>query len=77
MSEATNPARPMAGAASIKNRLGRRLSGFSERDYGFSKFKDFLRAAEGAGYVKMESAGAATRVGMPESDPEEQQERSD
>jgi len=63
--QATGPGKAMAGAASVKTRLGRRLGAFDERTYGFGKFKDFLLAAQREGYVLVESAGPATRVALP------------
>jgi len=63
--EATGPGKAMAGAASVKTRLGRRLGAFDERAYGFGKFKDFLLAAQREGYVQVESVGPATRVALP------------
>lgn len=63
---ATGPDKPFAGAASVKTRLARRLGQFDERSLGFSKFKDFLLAAQRAGYVRVESSGPATRVSLPE-----------
>jgi hypothetical protein len=63
--QATGPGKPMAGAASVKTRLGRNLGAFDERTFGFSKFKDFLLAAQREGYVQVESVGPATRVALP------------
>ena len=63
--QATGPGKPMAGAASVKTRLGRSLGAFDERTFGFSKFKDFLLAAQREGYVQVESVGPATRVALP------------
>lgn len=59
------PGRDTAGAAGVKSRLTAALGSFNERDFGFSKFKDFLQAAQRAGKVRVETAGAATRVGLP------------
>jgi hypothetical protein len=63
--EATGPEKPLAGAASVKTRLSRRLGSFDERAFGFSKFKDFLLAAQRDGFVRVESQGPATRVALP------------
>ncbi len=63
--QATGPGKAMAGAASVKTRLGRALGAFDERTYGFGKFKDFLLAAQREGYVRVESVGPATRVALP------------
>jgi hypothetical protein len=59
------PGKDTAGAAGVKSRLTAALGSFNERDLGFSKFKDFLEAAQRAGKVRVETAGAATRVGLP------------
>ncbi|HEY3082892.1 MAG TPA: NYN domain-containing protein [Chloroflexota bacterium] len=64
--ESIPPDRDTAGAAGVKSRLTRALGTFDEGELGFSKFKDFLQAAEKSGRVRVESAGAATRVGLPE-----------
>jgi hypothetical protein len=63
--EATGPNRPSTGPAAVKNRLVRRLGAFDERSYGFSKFKDYLLAAERAGAVRVEVAGNTSRVSLP------------
>ncbi|HZQ97732.1 MAG TPA: NYN domain-containing protein [Chloroflexota bacterium] len=59
------PGRDTAGAAGVKSRLSAALPSFDEKQLGFSKFKDFLLAAEKAGKVRVETSGAATRVGLP------------
>jgi hypothetical protein len=41
------------------------LGHFDERDYGFSRFGDFLDAASGAGLVVVEREGAAVWVSPP------------
>jgi hypothetical protein len=64
--ESIPPDRDTAGAAGVKSRLTRALGSFDEGELGFSKFKDFLQAAEKSGRVRVESAGAATRVGLAE-----------
>lgn len=63
--EATGPSRPSTGPAAVKNRLVRRLGAFDERAFGFSKFKDYLLAAEKAGAVKVEVSGTTARVSLP------------
>ena len=65
MRESIPPGRDTAGAAGVKSRLTAALPSFDEKELGFSKFKDFLLAAEKAGKVRVETAGAATRVGLP------------
>jgi|GEM_PF-1824240 len=64
--EATGPTRPSTGPAAVKNRLVRRLGSFDERAFGFSKFKDYLLAAERAGAVHVEVVGTTARVSLPE-----------
>ena len=59
------PPRVHASASRSTSSAGAGLGSFNERDYGFSKFKDFLEAAQRAGKVRVETAGAATRVGLP------------
>jgi hypothetical protein len=63
--ESIPPGRDTAGAAGVKSRLSAALPSFDEKQLGFSKFKDFLLAAEKAGKVRVETSGAATRVGLP------------
>lgn len=60
--QATGAGRSRAGAASVKTRLGRSLGTFDERAYGFSKFKDFLVAAQREGYVRVDAVGPRTQV---------------
>jgi hypothetical protein len=66
--ESIAPGKDTAGAAGVKSRLTRALPTFNEKEYGFSKFKDFLLEAEKAGKVRVESAGGSTRVGLPAGD---------
>ncbi len=65
--EATDANRPTTGPAAIKNRLVRRLGAFDERAFGFSKFKDYLIAAERAGAIRLDISGSTTRVALPVS----------
>lgn len=51
--------------SSLKLRLGRRFSGFDERQYGYSKFKDFLQEAEREGYATLEMEGQVSWVRPP------------
>ncbi|MBI2939734.1 MAG: NYN domain-containing protein [Chloroflexi bacterium] len=67
--ETTNSHRPTVVAATVKNRLGRRLGAFDEHAFGFSKFKDFLLAAEREGIIRVELAGPVTRVALPNGAP--------
>ncbi|HEX5414035.1 MAG TPA: NYN domain-containing protein [Chloroflexota bacterium] len=68
--DATGPSRPSTGPAAVKNRLVRRLGSFDERAFGFSKFKDYLLAAERAGAIHVEVAGTSARVSLLEPQPE-------
>jgi uncharacterized LabA/DUF88 family protein len=52
-------------ATNLKDQLLARIPGFSERRYGFSKFKDFLMAAEQAGLIKIEMIGPVHWVSLP------------
>lgn len=56
------PSHPRVRAANVKTALDRELGGFHEKDYGFSKFKQFLEAAEKAGRVKLQTSGSITWV---------------
>lgn len=51
--------------SSLKLRLSRAHEGFDERHYGFSKFKDFLVAAEKAGCAAIETEGVVSWVRAP------------
>ncbi|HUX88856.1 MAG TPA: NYN domain-containing protein [Chloroflexota bacterium] len=64
--DATDANRPTTGPAAVKNRLVRRLGSFDEHTFGFSKFKDYLLAAERAGAVRLEISGNTTRVAPSE-----------
>ena len=63
--ESLPPDRDSAGAAGVKSRLIKARGTFDESEFGYGKFKDFLLAAEALGRVRVMSAGAATRVGLP------------
>ena len=52
--------------AQVKLLLTTRLGSFDEQNYGFSKFKDFMREAERRGLVKTETVGLTDRVYLPE-----------
>ena len=69
--DATDANRPTTGPAAVKNRLVRRLGSFDEHSFGFSKFKDYLLAAERAGAVRLEISGTTTRVAPSEQKTEE------
>jgi hypothetical protein len=51
--------------SSLKLRLGRLFPGFDERKYGFTKFRDFLQAAERDGYARLEMEGQVSWVRPP------------
>lgn len=69
--ESTTPTKPRVGIAGLKSKLNGVLGHFDEQEFGFSKFKDFVAAAEKAGYVRMERVGSATWISA-ESVPEVQ-----
>jgi uncharacterized LabA/DUF88 family protein len=58
-------------ATNIKDQLLVRVPGFSERRYGFTKFKDLLVAAERNGLLKVNAAGPVHWVSLPEAKVEE------
>ncbi len=63
--ENTNEARPRLRAPGLKQRLMRALGHFDEHDYGFSRFGDFLEAAQQAGYLAVQREGSAVWVSPP------------
>jgi uncharacterized LabA/DUF88 family protein len=52
-------------ATNLKDQLLLRMPGFSERKYGFSKYKDLLVAAERNGLVAVSAAGPVHWVSLP------------
>ncbi len=52
-------------ATNLKDALMVKLPGFSERKYGFAKFKDFLLAAEKTGVISLSVAGPVHWVSLP------------
>ncbi len=54
--------------SSLKLRLSRAYPGFEERQYGFAKFKDFLKAAERAGCAVVDVEGQVNWVRSPHLD---------
>jgi uncharacterized LabA/DUF88 family protein len=52
-------------ARDLKEELLRKISNFSERRYGFSKFKALLNAAESAGILQIEQSGHILWVSAP------------
>lgn len=67
---ATN-GRTRVRATNLKDQLLLRIPGFTERKYGFSKFKDLLVAAERAGLLRVSAAGPVHWVSLPEVKAEE------
>ncbi|MBI2322655.1 MAG: hypothetical protein HYU88_11370 [Chloroflexi bacterium] len=63
--EGVSEEQPEVRASTLKQRLVRRLGGFDERRYGFERFRDFLRAAETAGVVRVRDEGRQTWVALP------------
>ncbi|MDA8218347.1 MAG: NYN domain-containing protein, partial [Dehalococcoidales bacterium] len=57
--------------SSLKLRLSRAYGRFDERQYGFSKFKDFLHAAEQAGCAQVNMEGQVSWVRLPQAASEE------
>ncbi|MHB1414273.1 MAG: NYN domain-containing protein [Chloroflexota bacterium] len=57
--------------SSLKLRLSRAYGKFDERQYGFSKFKDFLHAAEQAGCAQVNMEGQVSWVRLPQAAAEE------
>ncbi|HLZ09411.1 MAG TPA: NYN domain-containing protein, partial [Chloroflexota bacterium] len=49
--------KPRLRATNLKDQLLARISGFDERKYGFSRFKDLLTAAEKAGVIVVSRTG--------------------
>ena len=60
--ESTGPKKPRVGMAGLKSKLNGALGHFEEQEFGFSRFKDFLMAAEKAGYVGLERTGTTIFV---------------
>ena len=56
-------------ATNLKDQLLLRLPGFSERKYGFAKFKDLLLAAERGGLISVSAAGPVHWVSLPTAEP--------
>lgn len=65
--EHTGPKRPRLGAAGLKVRLTKSLASFDERAFGYSRFRDFLKAAEDQGYIRTQTVGQITWVLPPDS----------
>ena len=57
--------------SSLKLRLGKAFLGFDERQYGFSKFKDFLRAVEATGTIAVDTEGQVSWVRLPRVETED------
>lgn len=56
--------------AQVKLLLASRLGDFDEQQYGFSKFKDFMKEAERRGLVKIQTVGLTDRVYLPDEEVE-------
>lgn len=74
--EHTGPKRARMGAAGLKVRLTKHLGEFDERAFGFSRFRDFLKAAEDQGYVRTQTVGQITWVLPPNSGQSDQADAS-
>lgn len=61
----TNGGRGQMRARDLKEELLRRIPNFSERRYGFSKFKAMLNAAENAGVLQIDQSGHILWVSVP------------
>jgi len=62
--ESTNRNKRRVGIAGLKAKLNGVLGHFDEQEFGFAKFKDFVAAAENAGYVKLEKVGSTTWISV-------------
>ncbi|MCL5960261.1 MAG: NYN domain-containing protein [Chloroflexi bacterium] len=60
--DSTGPSKPRVGIAGLKAKLNGALGHFDEQEFGFSRFKDFLMAAEKAGHMQVEKSGSAIWV---------------
>lgn len=65
----TATGRARVRATNLKDQLLVRVPGFSERKYGFSKFKDLLLAAERSGLVTVSAVGPVHWVSLPSVEP--------
>ena len=66
LAERSQDGRARIRATNLKDILMQRIPGFSERRYGFTKFKDLLMAARKAGVVEVTQAGPVHWVSLPE-----------
>lgn len=71
VSEQTSLGKARLTGSSLKLRLGRVFPGFDERELGYTKFKDFLRAAEATGAVQVSYEGQVSWVRLPSEPAEE------
>ncbi|MBI4318043.1 MAG: NYN domain-containing protein [Chloroflexi bacterium] len=62
VTDSVTPEQPKMKIAGLKAKLNGLLGHFDEQQYGFGRFKDFLLAADRAGYVVVETVGPATWV---------------
>ena len=65
IAQRTASGRPQMRARDLKEELLRRIPNFSERRYGFSKFKALLNAAETAGILQIDQSGHILWVSAP------------
>jgi hypothetical protein len=65
LAQRTASGRSQMRARDLKEELLRRIPNFSERRYGFSKFKALLNAAETAGVLQIDQAGHILWVSAP------------
>lgn len=65
LAQRTTSGRSQMRARDLKEELLRRIPNFSERRYGFSKFKALLNAAEAAGVLQIDQSGHILWVSAP------------
>lgn len=65
LAQRTATGRSQMRARDLKEELLRRIPNFSERRYGFSKFKALLNAAEAAGVLQIDQSGHILWVSQP------------
>ncbi len=62
LSELAQQGKERVTGSSLKLRLVKALGSFSERDYGFKRFRDFVQQAADSGHASMELEGSVTWV---------------
>jgi uncharacterized LabA/DUF88 family protein len=65
LAQKTNGGRGQMRARDLKEELVRRIPNFNERQFGFSKFKAMLNAAESAGVLQIDQSGHILWVSVP------------